>query len=38
VVLATAVVEAGLAVPEVESDVVEEDAGLLGELAPGGVG
>jgi hypothetical protein len=38
VMITTAVVEAGLAVPEVRSDVVKKDAGLLGELATGGIG
>lgn len=38
VVLAAPVMEAGLAVPEVTSDAVNKDAGLLGKLAPGGVG
>jgi hypothetical protein len=38
VVLAAPVVEAGLAVPEVGPDVVEEDAGLLYEFAAGGIG
>jgi hypothetical protein len=38
VVFLASVVEAGLAVPEVGSEVVEEDAGLFGEFAAGGVG
>ncbi len=38
VVFAASVAEAGLTVPEVGSEVVDEDAGFLGEFAAGSVG
>jgi hypothetical protein len=38
VVFLASVAEAGVAVLEVGSEVVEEDAGFLGEFAAGGVG
>jgi hypothetical protein len=38
VVFLTPVAEAGLAVPEVGSELIEEDARFLGEFAAGGVG
>jgi hypothetical protein len=38
VVVLALVAEAGLAVPEVGSEVGDEDAGLFGEFAAGGVG
>lgn len=38
VVVVSAAVEAGFAVPEVGSDVVDEDPGFFGEFAAGGLG